>query len=232
MKMKFFILFITFCIISHASIIAQVQSIQGNVKVKHQNSFKKKKLKNNTKINDGDLISTYKNATAILKLIDGSKVILENSSTIHFKSLTNLEQKSGKIFYQITSRNAKNSLKVKTPFAIIGIKGTTFIINATNNYRVSLKEGVIGVQSLKEEFELYQETQNKEFENFKKKDSSSFEEYKNKHNKSLIKRLKEFDLDAGNTLIFNGLKVNKKDTTSINNAEFLYFEKLISETNE
>ena len=52
----------------------------------------------------------------------------------------------------------EGNVKIKTPFTIIGIKGTTFIVNATKDSSVTLKEGLYR-QKVKAEFESYISTQ-------------------------------------------------------------------------
>jgi len=208
--------------------IGIVEQSKGNVKVKNEGSIKKSKVSNGLEITAGDLITTSKKATAKITLSDGSTLVLDQSSSILFASAVEAEQTSGKIFYKITSRSAKNSLKVKTPFAIIGVKGTTFIVNATDKPSVSLKEGLIGVQSLKEEFNLYRQKVQEEFQNYVAQQQSDFEKYKNEQNKYLVAEpTKEFDMEEGKRISFFGQRVNEDSWTADDDAEFDHFEKLI-----
>lgn len=229
--MKNLLLFIFLGLFSfvHAStIIGNVEQFKGNVKVKNEGSIKKSKVSQGLEIKAGDLISTAKKATAQLKLADGSILILDQSSSIYFASATDAEQTDGKVYYKITSRDAKNSLKVKTPFAIIGIKGTTFIVNATENASVSLKEGLIGIQSIKEEFNLYRQKVQEEFNNYVAKQQSDFEKYKNEQNKyAVAEPTKAFDMKEGNRISFHGQRVNEDKWSAADDAEFDHFEKLI-----
>ena len=83
--------------------IGSVERVDGNVKVKSEGSFKKSKLKVGSELKKGDLITTSKKAVAVIKLLDGSTLVLDASSTLHFASANLAEQKEGKIFYKITS---------------------------------------------------------------------------------------------------------------------------------
>lgn len=223
-----FALFMSFFTLLYASVIGSVEKVEGSVKVKSEGSIKKSDVAAGYEMKNGDLISTSKGSSAILKLLDGSNVVLEESSTIFFDSAVNAEQKEGKIFYKITSRDAKNALKVTTPFAIIGIKGTTFIINADeNNSNVKLKEGLIGVASIKEEFELYRKQVEEEFNKFMKEQQAGFEEYKKAQFEGVAEMTKEFDLQAGNTITFAGQKVQESGWSEKDDAEFKHFESLI-----
>ncbi len=215
---------------SVASIIGSVEQLKGNVKVKSEGSIKKSKVKTGLEIHSGDMIMTYSKASAVIRLVDGSEVILDAKSTIHFKSPTDTEQLEGKIYYHITSRSAKNRLNIKTPFAIIGIKGTTFVVNATKNQSVTLKEGLIGVKSIKEEFNLYRKAVEEEFNKYMASQISEFEKFKNKQNRyaSPIKT-KAFDLQAGNRISFSDKRVNEDEWNKSDDEEFKYFETLMNQ---
>ncbi len=209
-------------------IIGNVEKIDGTVKVKSEGSIRKKRVRSGFEIKEGDLIITSRKASAVLKLVDGSTLVLDASSSILFNSVADASQVDGKIYYNITSRDAKNSLKVKTPFAIIGIKGTTFIVNATKNSSVTLKEGLIGVTSIKEEFELYRKAVQAEFNNYVSSQMSEFEKFKSQQNKYATPvKTKEFDLKAGNRISFNNKRVNEDAWSKDDDAEFTHFEALI-----
>ncbi len=211
------------------AILGSVEKLEGNVKVKNEGSIKKNRVKAGLEIQAGDLITTAKEASVLIKLTDGSSVVLDASSSLHFISDNSIEQQNGKIFYKITARDAKNSLKIKTPFAIIGIKGTTFVVNATENASVTLKEGLIGIQSVKEEFELYRKKVQEEFKNYVSDQQSEFEKYKNEQNQyAIAESTKAFDLEAGNRVSFSGQKVNEDAWSKEDDAEFERFEKLIN----
>ena len=211
-----------------ANIIGNVEQLKGNVKIKSESSIRKSKVKEGLEIHSGDMIMTYSNASAVIKLIDGSQIVLDAKSTIHFHSLNDTEQLDGKIYYKISSRNAKNHLKIKTPFAIIGIKGTTFVVNATDKRSVTLKEGLIGVQSIKEEFNLYRKAVEDEFARYMAEQNSAFEKFKSKQNRySPPIKTKKFDLKAGNSISFNDKRVNEDEWNKEDDQEFKYFENLI-----
>jgi len=229
MRKLFISMVLFFATILSANVVGSVESVVGNVKVKSEGSFKKSKVLAGLEVKEGDLITTSKKGSTVIKLIDGSSVVVDVSSTIHFGDKDMIEQQGGKIYYKITSRSAKNSLKIKTPFAIIGIKGTTFVINATDNASVTLQEGLIGVKSIKEEFELYRKKVQEEFNNYVSKQQSEFEKYKNAQNKyAVAESTKEFDLESGNRISFDGNRVNEDAWSKEDDAEFKRFEQLIN----
>jgi len=225
-----------FSILNAQNIIGKIESFKGTIKVKSEGSIKKNKITSNIEIKSGDLITTSNNSSIEIKLIDGSVIVLAQRSTIHFTSVYEAQQIEGKVLYSITSRDAKNSLKIKTPFAVIGIKGTKFIVNASDESSVTLKEGLIGVQSLNAEFELYRKKLDDEFSAFKAEsdkaiqhEKDEFEKYKKdnytKYEKPII--TKEFDLHALHRISFNGTKVKEDSFGDNDKKAFDFFDKLI-----
>lgn len=222
-----FIALLTVTTASASTILGSVEQVNGNVKVKSEDSFMKSKVTKGLEVKKGDLITTSKNANTVIKLLDDSILVLDSNSTLHFTSKNMAEQEKGKVYYKITSRDAKNALKVKTPFAIIGIKGTTFIVDSSEKASVKLKEGVVGIQSIKEEFELYRKAVQEEYNKYVSEQKSEFEKYKSQQQNEATFITKEFDLQAGNTVSFDGKKVDEKAWTQEDDAEFKYFEKLM-----
>lgn len=229
--MKVFILSVLIAMFSLANAsIGLVEQFKGNVKVKNEGSIKKSTVVKGLEIKEGDLLTTAQNSSLVLKLNDGSNVVLDESSSILFASSSAAEQKEGKIFYKITSRDAKNSLKIKTPFAIIGIKGTTFVINSDQGSEgVALKEGLIGVASIKEEFALYRKEVLAAYNSYVTDQMAEFEKFKNAGQKPQPQMTKEFDLKEGNVISFSGNEVKESEWSENDDAEFEYFEKIMNE---
>jgi len=225
------VLMALFSMLNGSAVIGLVQKVNGSVKVKSEGSFKKSRVKKGFEIKSGDLISTSKKGTAVLKLVDGSNIVLDVSSSIYFKTPSDAEQTEGKIYYKITSRDAKNSLKIKTPFAIIGIKGTTFVVNATGKASVKLQEGLIGVKSIKEDFKLYRKSVMAEYDKYISSQESEFKKYKSKQKKGVVEITKEFDLHAGNTISFDNNEVDEKSFSDNDKKEFERFKKMMEINN-
>lgn len=227
--MKIFLLIVLIALYTalNAAVVGHVKSVKGDVKIKNENSFKKSNVKSGMEIKGGDLISTSSSSTAVLNLVDGSILALDSGSLLHFGNDLNLNQTDGRVYYKITTRDARNALKVKTPFAIIGIKGTTFLVNATQDASVKLKEGLIGIQSIKEEFKLYRKALQDQYSEFIAKDREGFEKFKQKQNSATAEVTKEFDLQARNSVSFSQNIVSEKPFTKDDDAEFAYFEELI-----
>jgi hypothetical protein len=211
-----------------AKVVGTVDGLNGIVKISREGSVKKINVLKGTKIQKGDLVTTSSSATALLKLVDGSNVVLDKSSSILFANINQAEQKSGSVYYKITSRSANNSLDVKTPFAIIGIKGTTFIVNSDEGDKsIALKEGKIGIASMKEEFELYRKKVLEEFNNYKNQQEAAYQQYLRELAGEKPQIVKEFDLNAGNKVSFNEKKVVESSFNNDTNASFNHFDDII-----
>ena len=211
-------------------VIGYVDSYKGSVKLKKKNSIRKYKVKEQMKLHSGDMVVTSKKSVAILKLIDGSTITLDEKSTLIFNTQNSIDHKSGKILYQIAKHSQKNALKIKTSFAIIGIKGTTFIINNNDKEKkhyISLKEGLIGIKSLKEEFNLYKRKINKEFEAFKAQEKKEFASFKKGDGYEYIGKVKEFDLKKRKKASFDSHRVQEDQWDNKDSAEFDYFSQIL-----
>ena len=216
-----------FTLLSASAVIGNVEKVDGSVKVKNEGSIKKSKVKVGQKIKEGDLVTTSKKGKTVIKLVDGSSVILDISSSVHFAANNEINQKGGKIFYNITSRDAKNSLKVKTPFAIIGIKGTTFVVNANEGKQsVALKEGKIGVASITEEFNLYRKEVLAQYNAYVNEQMAGFDKFRGIE-KPKPEVTKEFDLEAGNVISFEGNTVKESAWSDSDDSEFGDFESMV-----
>lgn len=217
-----------FTFLSANVVVGTVESVSGSVKVKSEGSIKKTKIKVGHNIKAGDLVTTSKKSKAVIKLTDGSSVVLDISSSVHFASTNSIEQKSGKVFYNITSRNAKNSLKVKTPFAIIGIKGTTFVVNTNEGKKsVALKEGKIGVSSITAQFNLYRKEVLAKYNAYMDAQMQGFDKFRGIE-KPKPEITKEFDLEAGNVISFEGNVVKESAWKDSDDAEFGDYEGMLS----
>jgi hypothetical protein len=210
-----------------ADVVGMVQSVKGSVKVKSEGSFKKSRVKSGMELKSGDLLTTSRHGAVIIKLNDKSTITLASNAILQINSQNDIDQQQGKILYHITSRDAKNHLKIKTSFAIIGIKGTTFVLNTSKDSSLILKEGLVSVKSIKEKFELYRKKVQEEFNNYVSSQQSAFEQYKNAQNRyAIAEATKEFDLKSGNRISFNGQKVNEEALSKKDEKEFEEFKAL------
>ena len=207
--------------------VATVINLKGTLKRLKEGSIKKVRLKAGDGIDKGDMVMTYGSASALLQLLDGSTLLMDEDSMVHFHSSVSVEQTEGAVYYEVLKRSSHSALKVKTPFAIIGIKGTTFIVNAGENPNVALNEGRIGIESLKEAFELHRKKVLREFEDFKARQESGFDAYKKAQDKHIVEHVKAFELEAGNSVYFENNRVDELPISETTQAQFEHFRALM-----
>ena len=211
--------------------VATLERFDGLVKVMPKGSLRRSRVVVQHKLYSGDMVLSYRNAHALILLNDGSKVVLDESASIRFSS-NEVEQRSGAVYYEIHHRNARHALKVKTEFAIIGIKGTTFIVNADDEKEsVALQEGAIKVESPEAAFRLYRDKVNADFIAYQNRQNQGFEAYKNRQNEKMASYVRAFEMQAGKVVHFSGNKAEERDFDMNVTAEFERFKRIQASLN-
>ncbi len=182
--------------------LALIVKIDGKAKVLSKKSIKKHTPKPGEALFEGDKLIAYSGTKVLVELKDGSTVILNERSELFFIDAQNLKQSAGEVYYKIEPREALQELKIETPFSIMGIKGTEFIVDASGKGKIALNEGLIGIESLNADFELHKAKMMAEYEKYKGEQNRAFESYKAECEEESISYLREFDLEAGRVLHF------------------------------
>ena len=221
--MKVFILFIALVVQAFASEslevegdvevfpVATIVTIEGKAKILPLYSIKKHTAKVGEGLLKGDKLITYANTTVLIKLLDESKIVLNEHVEMVLSSDDTLRQESGEVYYSIKKRAKSSGLKVETPFSIIGIKGTEFIVNFENAGQIALNEGLVGISSPGDDFELYQEKTLSDFEKYQQKQEADFEAYKRKTEDKIAAYVQRFDLKEKKMLTFSASANCKED---------------------
>lgn len=217
---------------------ATLTKIEGRVKVLSKNSIKKHRAKSGERIKSGDKLISYKNSKAFLTLDDNSNIILNESSELTLLSENSLKQSSGEVYYKIKKRHASNGLKVETPFSIIGIKGTEFIVNSTKNRQIALNEGLLAIESLRANFELHVAKVMSEFEAYKLQQAKGYEAYLKDNLGEDITYVKSVHLESLRVLNFKDSTqcksdceshVSEKEFTDTTKERFKKYEQMLKE---
>jgi hypothetical protein len=224
--MRFVLILFMFASLFGVDNVATVEKIKGSVKVLKVGSIKKTRVKEGYKVEVGDRVSTSSSALAMLKLIDGSKIILENSSSIEFPAKLAINQLEGNVFYKIRKRDLSGAIKITTPFAIIGIKGTSFIVKSGKSDSIALEEGKIGVESVGEAFELYRQKVISEYTKFLLQQKNAYNEYLKQQGITTKEIVKSFDLEEGKQVSFDKRRVDEASLSQYSKDEFKHFKSL------
>jgi len=215
--------------------VAVITKIEGKAKILSKSSIKKHKAKLGEALFEGDTLITYSQATVLVELDDSSKIIISASSELSFLDKNTLKQGSGEVYYKIKTRKASQGLKVETPFSIMGIKGTEFIVDAKGKGQIALKEGLVGIESLHANFELHKQKVMEEYEKFKSEQNTAFEKYKAESSGNIVTYVKSFDLESGKVLNFSQAseciesceaKVHEEDISDELSLRFEMYDKM------
>ncbi len=135
-------------------------------------------------------------------MADKSKIILDENSQLSLINSTKLKQTSGEIYYKIKKRHKARGLKIETPFSIIGIKGTEFIVNSSGDGEIALNEGLLGIEALRASYELHREKVLSEFEEYVRKQNEAYENYLKQSQDDIVTYVKELKLKPTKILNF------------------------------
>ncbi len=203
---------------------AEVKKVHGNAKIIHKGSIKKIKAKVGMALNQGDSVITYSKAKVVLQLEDKSKIVVDEQARLQLLDHDAYVQSGGKVYYKITKRGKAKGLKVNTPFAIIGVKGTEFVVSDTNATKeLALNEGLVGVNSPDgKPFEHVDEDKVKAKLGVQTPSevNAEFEAYKKALYKEFAEFVKEFDLKPGKKVRFVGKEAIESSQDSSDTETF------------
>ena len=223
--MKIFLLLLLCINLSFSNELASIDVVKGKVKVLKNNAIRTSKVKVAQKLYKNDLLITFKNSMATIRLTDNSLITLDENTKLRIEDIQKIKQEKGQAFFNIETQGSK-SLKISTSFATIGVKGTKFIINNTTTQSVALKSGLVSVEAVKGEFELHKKKGKKlsDYAVYKMAHQYEYKQYKTKLEEEFIEFRKQFDLKPNNFVIFKG-NVVKENTLNKNlKKEFTRFE--------
>jgi hypothetical protein len=145
-----------------ATRVAVVTSLKGDVQVKKSGGAKFFSAFTNMSLNEGDLITTGKNSSVVLELAsnkaDQDSITIGENSQVHFTKLkedTGTKAKmsvwAGSLWVKVKSiSNADDTFEVETPTAIMGVRGTHFVLVVdplTGKTAIVVASGVMAANS-------------------------------------------------------------------------------------
>ena len=190
-------------------IAGKITKVEGEVFYHRNASMRSKRIKGiNKDIFSSDMLRTKKKSKAFLTLIDGSVLILDESSVIHFNGIKHITANKGVVLFDIKKQGQLKGLKIVTKTAVIGIKGTRFMINASDDsLKLYMKEGVVNVEALNEGKFAHHVKKELTYNDFMKQRLSNYSEYKKKQQEEFIEYVKSIDVHANKAISINGNKL-------------------------
>lgn len=210
----------------------RIIKVDGEVTVLTADGEKLNPHKLNNLVKESETIITSIASKAVVQFSDGSLAVLNESSSLLVEKTEWLSQLGGKIYFAFKRVFGKKPRKIKTSFVTLGIRGTSFIVDANQGGEaVALQEGSLNVESPGEDFELHKEKPEDDFAAFKaqmqnqvEKDKKEFEEYKDQINDEFVEYVKEFTLQPDKMVSFNGNKVSETKITDALREDFTTLE--------
>ncbi len=154
-------------------------------------------------------------STAFVKLLGVNKLVLTENSILQIEGIDRINFEGGRAIFQIKKRGEGKGLKIRVKSVIIGIKGTKFAVDVSDDsIGVFLKEGHLSVKKMVGEFIRYKKKTEEEFGDFKrefeegmKEEREGFEEFKRQTEEEFKEFVKEFELKSGGAVIIKGSEV-------------------------
>lgn len=184
-------------------------------------------------VREMDTIVTAVGGHAIVRFTDGTLSVLDENSSLQVEKANWLSHLSGKIYFTFKKAFGERR-QVKTRFATLGIRGTTFIVYDDDmGQGVALEEGLLEIESLGPLFEIHKQQELDEFEAFQRQaleqqqnTRNEFENYKNQAQIAFIEYQRSFTLRPNRVIQIDGIRVDEHDIDDRMKAEFENFEKL------
>ena len=221
-----FIFHVVFSAVAQAAISVNaprgvIVKTEGQVYVINELGEKNRVNENKYIVNSNETVITHENSKAVLQLNDGAMSVLNEKSSLRVERSGWLSQLGGRVYYIFRKIFGKEkSRKVRTKFATIGIRGTTFIVDASSdNQQVALQEGELNIESPADDYEIHKtKLTADEYNAFKQRTdkdqkmlNSEYSEYKKNINTEFVEYKKNFDLQANKVVSFNGNRVNENN---------------------
>ena len=187
----------------------KVTRVQGKVYYHENGSVRSKRIKNDKQdLFVQDMLRTKKGSQAFLTLIDKSKLVLNENSVIHFNGIKQITAEKGVVLFDIKKQGTLKGLQITTKTAVIGIKGTRFIIDASDNsLKLYMKEGLVNVEAINGPFKHHLKEE-ESYKDYMKDMLTSFSEYKKKQEQEFVEYVESIDVPANKAISIDGNELN------------------------
>ncbi len=198
---------------------ARIVKTEGEVYVLDTEGEKRSPDKKKNLVNDNETVVTGEDSRAVVQFDDGAMSVLDERSELMVEKSGWLSQLGGKVYYifrKVLGKDKKK--KVKTGFATIGIRGTTFIVDVReSNQHIALQEGLLNIESPGDDYEIHRpESAEDDFAAFKRQAmqqqqamQQAFSDYKKQIADEFVEYKKSFELSRNQVVSFTGNKVQQ-----------------------
>ena len=184
----------------------KVTKTKGKVLYHENNAVRAKRIEeDNHELFVSDILRTKKKSKAFLKLADNSRIVLDENSIIQFNGVKQINAEKGIILFDINKQGELKGLKITTKTAVIGVKGTRFIIDAgSDSLKLYMNEGLVNVAAIDDgTFEHHLKSE-QSYKEYLKEMFTSFSDYKKKQQAEFVEFVKSIDVPENKAISING----------------------------
>ncbi len=130
--------------------VGEVVKARGRVSIVKKGTFKGVSWEVDPSVGVGDTVRTKRRSSAVVRFVDNTEVTLDERTRLVVEAYVphgeaEVRNPSGKVIYKV-SRRARGMFRVRTPTALIGVKGTEFVTVSTPTVvAVFVKRGEVEV---------------------------------------------------------------------------------------
>jgi hypothetical protein len=212
----------------------KVLKVSGDVALINESGDSRKVNSVDQPVQENDTIVTGENASIIVRFNDGSLSVLDEKSRLRVEKTSWFSYLGGKVYFTFKRVFGSDQRRVKTPSATIGVRGTTFIIDALPDgagETVSLKDGLVNIESNGPAFQIHRKQPVTEFDMFRQQQMQArqqmldeFEQYKQQSAKEFVEYRRQFMLKPNRTIRLSGYRIDETEISDQVKADFESFE--------
>lgn len=153
---------------------------KGSVSVHGDSGFWGRRVKKNGQVLDvGDTIKTKRSGRAFIDFADGSKIVLQQYSSLLIKDINSLNVDQGTVLFEVKKRGRAIGLAIRAATVALGVRGTRFaVVNEGERVSVFLKNGELVISAIEGEFKRHRQSMEEEFDTMVKGMEDDYERTK------------------------------------------------------
>jgi hypothetical protein len=231
------ILVFTHTVYAHDQVLrGEVIKAEGEVHIVDASGERKDVDETSFPVREMDTIVTAEGGSAVVRFTDGALSVLDENSRLQVEKTNWLSHLGGRIYFTFRKVFGERR-QVKTRFATLGIRGTTFIVYDDDNRQgVALEEGLLDIESPGPAFEIHRQQQLDEFEAFRQEVlqqkqalQREYDDYKEQVKSEFLEYKTSFSLHPNYVIQFDGIRIDESMFDDKIRAEFESFEAVAGE---
>ncbi|MFC3149682.1 FecR domain-containing protein [Litoribrevibacter euphylliae] len=199
-------------VVAENLMVGSIRELTGKAVLHKQGEVRGESASSGDILKAQDILRTKRNSQAVVQLIDGSTIVLQEQTSLHLKGLQSLSLEEGTVLFDIRKRGKSKGLQVATKTAVIGVKGTQFLVkDEDNQVDVYLNEGNVEINPIEGSFKHYKAVSTESFNDYSQQMMEEFQKEKEKMHQGIedmkrefVEYLNSFDMKAGTAVSISG----------------------------